>query len=481
MLYKRLLFTALMLSFALPAAAQTRVWTRLCGSTSGDEGMGVAVDGRGNVYVAGYTYGFFDAQSFAGGEDICLVKFDSSGIKLWTRLCGSDNIEEARGVAVDGYGNVYIAGLTFGSFDGQTNAGGLDICLIKYDSTGNKLWTRLCGTTGYDFGHGVAVDGYGYVYITGGTQGSLDGQTNAGGVDICVIKYDSGGNRLWTRLCGSTAEEQGHGIAVDKSGNVYVSGHTGSSIDGQAYAGRTDICLIKYDSGGNKLWTRLCGSARNEDGNAVAVDGGGNVYVAGDADSAFDGQPFAGLNDICLVKYDSGGNKLWTRICGTTEDEGARGVAADPSGNVYVNGFTEGIFQGVVKPGGHDIICIKYDGNGIRLSAPIFGSVGADCGWGATIDAEGNVYLTGNAGVSFDGQTSAGGGDIFLLKCSSELTKALRPVVFPEKRISSETDIQMFDIFGRKISGKDLSRCSAGIYLVRSKASDYCEVRMHVK
>ena len=94
---------------------------------------------------------------------------------------------------MDGSGNVYVTGYTNGGLDGNTSAGGSDIFLVKYDSAGTKQWTRQLGTASDDYGEGVAVDGSGNVYVTGGTLGGLDGNTSAGGADIFLVKYNSDG------------------------------------------------------------------------------------------------------------------------------------------------------------------------------------------------------------------------------------------------------------------------------------------------
>ena len=226
--------------------------TKQLGTTADDFGFGVAVDGSGNVYVTGLTGGALDGNTNAGGPDIFLVKYDSAGKKQWTRQLGTSDYDAGHGVAVDGSGNVYVTGFTGGGLDGNTNAGNWDIFLVKYDSAGTKQWTRQLGTITYDYGYGVAVDGSGNVYVTGFTFGGLDGNTNAGGGDIFLVKYDSAGTKQWTRELGTTADDYGYGPAVDSTGNIFVTGETRGGLDGNTNAGGGDIFLVKYDSAGVK-------------------------------------------------------------------------------------------------------------------------------------------------------------------------------------------------------------------------------------
>jgi hypothetical protein len=154
-------------------------------------GYGIAVDGSGNVYVTGETEGGLDGNPSAGGYDIFVVKYDSAGVKQWVRQLGTGGWDVGIGIAVDGSGNVYVTGWTQGGLDGNPSAGGYDIFVVKYDSAGVKQWVRQLGTGGWDVGYGIAVDGSGNVYVTGETDGGLDGNPSAGGRDVFILSLRS--------------------------------------------------------------------------------------------------------------------------------------------------------------------------------------------------------------------------------------------------------------------------------------------------
>ena len=144
-----------------------------------------------------------------------------------------------------------MTGYTYGALTG-TNAGDSDIFLTKYDSGGTQQWIRQIGTPSDDIGSGVAVDSSGNVYVTGWTDGNLVPLTNLVGEDFFLSKYNSSGTQQWVKQIGTVAStnESGRGVAVDSSGNVYVTGQTSGALSG-SNAGSGDIFLMKYDTSGN--------------------------------------------------------------------------------------------------------------------------------------------------------------------------------------------------------------------------------------
>ena len=142
-------------------------------------------------------------------------------------------------MTVDSSNNIYVTGYTWGGLDGNTRLGAGDLFLVKYNSSGVKQWTRQLGTSAIDYGYGVTVDSSNNIYVTGDTQGGLDGNTNSGGEckgyndnkipcsDLILVKYNSSGVKQWTRQLGSFSWDSGYGVTVDSSDNIYVTGMTG--------------------------------------------------------------------------------------------------------------------------------------------------------------------------------------------------------------------------------------------------------------
>ncbi|MCX7846842.1 MAG: SBBP repeat-containing protein [bacterium] len=394
------------------ASDGTRHWSRMWGSADDDEPRAVAIDTGGFVYVAGKTRGMFDGQTNQnlGWFDIFLTKFSAGGVKQWSRIWGANATDEARAAAPDGAGNVYVAGNASGNFDGQTtHVGYTDFFVSRCAPDGPRFWSRIWGSADYDDGTGVAVDPAGNVYVAGYTQGTIPGQTNYGGPqDFVLTKFDAAGVQQWLRKFGSAGRDFAEGCAVDSAGNVYMTGFTEGFLHGYTNMGGQDIVLVKYDAGGAWQWTRVWGTNGTDRGIAVALDAAGYVYVAGYSDGALDGQPKPGGYDMFLSKFDPSGNKIWTRMAGSPQEERAYGVCVDSENNVYLSGETLGSFDGQTNsgPGYFDACLVKFTPDGQRVWTRLWGSSRSDGALACAARVSNAVYAALYARNGFDGQTN---------------------------------------------------------------------------
>ncbi len=328
-----------------PARAQTPQWTSRFGSARDEEAYAVTT-GPAAVYVVGETIGALPLQTNQGGRDGFVRKYDVLGNEQWTRQFGTSVQDSPRGVAADATG-VYVAGFTDGT-SGQSSQGSTDAFVRKYDVNGSEQWTRQFGTSRVDQGLAIASDGTS-IYVAGSVQGALPGQTAATLADDAFVrKYDANGVEQWTRQFGTGDQEQASGVAVDASG-IYVTGRTTGALVQPAQ--NTDVFLRKYDASGNVVWTRQFGTAGSDLANAIAVNASG-VYVAGEG-GAFPGQPFSGgLRDAFVAKFDLAGAPQWTRVFGDDSEDAAYGVTVNSTG-VIVVGRT-GALPGQTNLGGWD-------------------------------------------------------------------------------------------------------------------------------
>jgi len=417
-------FALLLVTFAAYAAEAPYdlEWARQIGTASDDVSYSVAVDGLGNAYIGGYTKGSLGGPNTGYTTDAFLAKYDSSGTLLWTRQIGTTVYDYGQSVAVDGLGNAYISGKTGGSLGGP-NAGGDDAFLAKYDSSGTLLWTRQIGTMSFDWSYSVAVDGLGNAScISGTTSGSLGGP-NAGGQDAFLAKYDSSGALLWTRQIGTTSSDFSYSVAADGLGNAYISGYTWGSLGGPN-AGSYDMFLAKYDSSGALLWTRQMGTAASDYSRSVAVDGLGNAYISGKTGGSLGGLN-AGGDDAFLAKYDSSGALLWTRQIGSADDDYSYSVAVDGLGNAYISGGTQGNLGGP-NAGKYDAFLAKYNSSGALLWSRQIGSADDDYSYSVAVDGLGTAYISGATSGSLGGP-NAGKYDAFLAKFSVPTATAVVP------------------------------------------------------
>src|SRR3990172_2375144 len=280
---------------------------------AGDNASALAVDGSGNVYVTGRSVGS------GTGYDYATIKYSPSGDTVWVRRYnGPGNVsDEATALAVDGSGNLYVTG-------GSQSNTGVDYTTIKYSPAGDTLWVRRYSGPGigYDVALALAVDDSGNLYVTGRSVGSGTFE------DYATIKYSPAGDTLWVRRYNGPGNntDLARALAVDGSGNLYVTGWSVGSGTGDDYA------TIKYSPAGDTVWVRRYNGPGNSGdlASALAVDGSGNLYVTGE--SGF---------DYATIKYSPAGDTLWVRRYNGPENFGdeARALAVDGSGNVYVTGF----------------------------------------------------------------------------------------------------------------------------------------------
>jgi cell division septation protein DedD len=256
-------------------ASGTEQWVaRYDGPGNADDyANAIAVDGLGNVYVTGYSAGS------DGTRDYATIKYDASGTEQWAaRYNGPGNADDyANAIAVDGLGNVYVTG-------GSGPPAVADYLTIKYDASGTEQWVATYNgpENGDDVSKGVAVDSSGSVYVTGWSTGSA---SPFGAYDYATIKYDTSGAEEWVaRYEGSgNGNDGGQAIAVDGSSNVYVTGDT--TVPTSAGL-KGSYATIKYDASGLEEWIALYNGFPDTafDGAvAMAIDGSGNVYVTGDS------------------------------------------------------------------------------------------------------------------------------------------------------------------------------------------------------
>lgn len=366
-----------------PAAPALQAWNRTWGGTNIDEGNGVAVDKNGNIYIVG------DTSSFGVGYgNAFLAKYAMNGTQLWNQTWGGTDDDEGNGVAVDGSGNVFIAGATSSFASGQGNYAAF---LAKYSTTGTQLWNKTWGGTGDDEGHGVAVDGSGNAYLVGFTSTG-----GAGGYDAFIAKYSSSGSFQWSKTWGGTGDNEGYGAAVDGSGNIYLAGFTNSTG-----AGGYDAFLAKYSSSDTLQWSKTWGGKGDDEGYGVAIDGSNNAYLIG-----FTNSFGAGNYDAFLAKYAGNGTQLWNSTWGGKGDDEGYGVAIDGSNNAYLAGYTNSF-----GAGGYDAFLAKFAGNGTQQWNRTWGGTKDDFGYGVAVTSNGTTYLTGDT-LSF----GAGNFDAFLAK-----------------------------------------------------------------
>ncbi len=403
-----------------PAAALAYVLTPTAANISA---VITATDPAGDV-VAGSFSGTAGGLVSQGGSDAFVLQYSTAGALLWAHDLGGKQNDAVLGVATDASGNVYLAG----SFQGQasfgvgTNAtltaqGQTDAFVVKLNSSGTFQWAHdIGGPLAFDAADSIAVDPAGNVYVAGLFAGSTNFDPRQSNFTIAaatvnegfVAKLDTNGNFLWAHDLGASVGGN-NSIAVDAGGNTYVASdyiplHAVSQVG----------IVNKLDTNGNVLWTTTTLGAGFVPGDAVAVDAAGNVFITGKfAGSAVFGSTTltaVGNQDAFVAKLDNAGNFLWTQAIGgpAAVDTGA-GIAVDVTGNVYVTGAFSATsrFSNFTPTalGSSDAFMTKLDTSGKFLWVrDAGGSKASASGAALAVNAAGNIYAAGSFSgtVNFD-------------------------------------------------------------------------------
>lgn len=334
-----------------------------------DMAHSMAVDGDGNVVVTGSSP---DASLYG---HCVTIKYSGAGVPLWSRTYAASQSQGWK-VAVDAVGNVVVLG-------NLTTSDEQYFLTLKYSSSGTLLWSRTYNGPGkYDSAAAVAVDANGDVVVTG-TSGGVD----LGNDDYATLKYSSAGTLLWTRRYGGpgglqqlgTAQDRCNAMAVDRDGNVIVTGGSASSLGNRDWA----FATIKYSSAGEPIWTNRYMGPGDGEAFAVAVDREGNAVVTGYSEGSY--------NDYATIKYSSAGMPLWTNRYSSSGIDTPHALALDASGNVFVAGSSGPL--GAYA----DIVTVAYSSSGAPLWTKCFNGPGNkdDSATAVAVDANGSVYVVG--------------------------------------------------------------------------------------
>lgn len=313
-----------------------------------------------------------------GAKPTLLPSVASSLQEEWVRQYSSGfspEFDSPFDIAVDANGDVYVTGLSWGTNNIY------DMATIKYNSAGDILWARRYNgiADSWDDGRVIAFDPQGNVYVTGWTH------SDEHFFDYVTIKYDASGAQQWVAQYDNAPgnDDRAVDMAVDASGNVYVTG-TSSQL-GNA----DDYATVKYNSLGELQWVARYNGPGNTQDRAVglAIDGEGNVYVTG-----YSGEGSENRSDYVTVKYNSSGVQQWTARYNNYWDY-ATDIAVDASANVYVTGYSYAFGTYF------DYVTVKYSTRGVQKWVKRFNGPGTsdDFAYDLEIDASGNVIVTGDA------------------------------------------------------------------------------------
>jgi hypothetical protein len=297
------------------------LWAKTFGNVAAQNGFDVAFAPNGDVVFTGAFAGMINlgggALASAGATDLFVGRYDSAGTFLWGKRFGDVAAQAGKGVAVDGQGNVIITGDIAGKVDFGggvlTSAGATDVLLLELDQAGAHVLSKLFGNVAAQTASRVAVDAVGNMMITGSAAGKIDfgggALTSAGGTDVFVARFTSGGAHLWSKLYGGLGNQDSRDLAVDPNGAILVAGDFTTTVDFGGgvltSAGVTDGFIAKLDPFGAHVWSKKQGDAVAQSVAGIAADATG-VFAVGTFVGAvtFGGAALtsAGATDVMLAK-----------------------------------------------------------------------------------------------------------------------------------------------------------------------------------
>jgi len=365
-------------------------WAKLFGNAGSPTCTGIAIDAEGNIVVAGY---FDETLSFgedtlvsAGSSDIFVAKLDPSGHALWSKRFGNAVDQEARAVAVDGDGNIFVVG----TFNGTMSLGdedlvseGIDVFVAKLDPSGDTLWSRRFGDNALQFAKSVAVSAAGDVVAAGLFNGSIDFgdgplTDSDPGYDLFLARLSGAhGGSLGARGFAGSLANASPALGLDSSDSIYIGGElVGSLALGPTpltSSGSGDAFVAKLDAYGNHVWSHSFGDARDQAVARVAIDSSGEIFAMGRfaGTVSFGGAELsaspANAADFFLLKMTTGGQHVWSRRFGSVAADNAPHLAMLGGERLFVAGSVTSAIDwggGALEGAAADVTLARLDAGG---------------------------------------------------------------------------------------------------------------------
>jgi hypothetical protein len=416
------LLTCLFCALSFNSNAQSWNWAKGEGDIGNDASNSITLDDNGNAYITGNIAGKADFSGMVyqgrGVYEVFIAKYDPQGNLLWVKTAGGSDNDQGNAIK---YRNnfIYLTGFFSDTAWFETtmliSKGDADAFTAKYDLSGNLIWVKQAGGSGFDYGSSIDIDNGGNVFIGGTYETSLALDTvhlSSSNLynESFFAKYDSNGNLVWAKSSVGNNANLITGLAFNNHNSIFLTGYFGGNFkigNGTVNSATAsyDIFLAKVDEAGNLQWMKRAGSNYEDAAHSVCSDKDGNPsitgYFAGTAFFGTNSVTYLDYNDIFVARYDSSGNNLWVRAGRGNKLDVGFSITADDNGNV----FATGMFQNTTNFDGHiltasdildrDIFLVSYDKSGnIRwITSP--GGLDTDCGLGVAVSHSGVVAISG--------------------------------------------------------------------------------------
>ena len=372
----RILFTIIFLFCLTSLFSQNLENSQYLGGPGFDKGHAILQTNDGGYIITGVT------DSSNGSKDITVIRTDQWGLPLWSRGYGTAGWDEGNAIIETYDGNYVVTG-----FMTDTVNGGWDLAIVKINATGDVLWTKTYGNGGMGFGNmNIGFDiketsDSGYIVVGLTKNGTVPGKAN-----VFILRTNSIGDTLWTKMYGGSTFSYGQAVEQTADGGFIITGTTAMPGGG--------ILLLKISAIGDSLWARSYGEV------SPSVFGGGyDIEIINNSEYLIAGWiSLNGARDVFLIKADSTGDTLWTKIIGGNGEDEARSVKQTTDGGFIITGLTNSF-----GAGDDDVYLIKTDSAGNITWTETYGFVFDDIGE--------SVIQTSDGGLAIVGTSDRGSGD----------------------------------------------------------------------
>ena len=398
-----------------------RIWATYYGGSDNDEGYNICTDNLSNVYITGETVssnfptktltGAYNQTNFGGTIDCFLLKFNSSGARIWATYYGGSGWDLGYGISTDILGNLYVTGATVssnfptktltGAYNQTTCNGSFDAFILKFNSSGARIWATYYGGYETDWGWNICSDVSTNVYVTGETESSdfpiktLTGAYNQITLDsledIFILKFNSSGARTWATYYGGNMRDIGYGICSDNFNNIYITGETNSTdfpiqslvgaYNQSTNGGNRDVFILKFNNYGERIWATYYAGNNDDIGIDICTNSSNNLYLTGRTGSsnfptkvltgAYNQSINSGFNDAFILMFNSNCIRQWATYYGGSDIDWGLGICTHNSSNLHVTGKTNspsfptktltGAYNQVTNGGNEDAFILKFN------------------------------------------------------------------------------------------------------------------------
>ncbi len=432
---KFLSFTFLFLFISFQAFTQANIkWNTVGGGTvtlngNADEGSSIKATADGGFIVAGSSNSVDGdiAGGNKGGVDIWVVKTNSTGTILWQKSFGGTNEDRCNSIALTSDGGYILTGYTYSTNEDITlNKGQSDVWVVKLSSTGTMQWQKTYGGKQVDAGRSIvpSADGYliaGYTFSNDGDVTGFKGQS-----DVWIIKVDNNGVLQWQKCLGGNNLDLANSIDATTDGNFIVAGYTYSNNgDVSGNKGQQDVWVVKINASGIIQWQKTYGGTSNEVANIIQPTAdGGYIFSGGTTSNNVEVSGNRGGLDVWVVKINSIGIVEWQKCLGGTSGEEGSGLVLAPDGGYLISGYTYSNNTDVSgNAGTQEVWAVKINATGVLQWQNCLGGTNSESASSVTLSST-NTYVIVGRTASNNGEVSGnnGGTDLWLVNLNNANT-----------------------------------------------------------